>query len=63
MTTHTTRPAVALAWVLGLILALKQPQIISTMTHWTLDTPAGTAVLATAFVVALTRVIRYRRWG
>ncbi|MFJ3839444.1 hypothetical protein ACIPY6_28610 [Streptomyces sp. NPDC090054] len=64
MTTHTMRPAVALAWVLGLTLFFTRPEIaaaaVATL-NWTLTTHAGAWILGVAFIVAITFVIRGTR--
>lgn len=64
MPTHTTRPAVALAWVLGLILLFTRPEIAVTVlaaVSWTLTAPAGVWILGTAFIAAVACVIRGAR--
>ncbi|MER7507054.1 hypothetical protein ABTX82_01695 [Streptomyces lavendulae] len=64
MTTHSMRPAVALAWVLGLTLILTRPVIVSAAmaaVNWTLTAPTATWLLGAAFLVAVACVIRGAR--
>lgn len=67
MTTHTMRPAVALAWVLGLTLLLTRPELIAAVLaamNWTLTAPAGGWILGAAFAAAVACVVRGARgWG
>ncbi|MFD4921170.1 hypothetical protein ACFWNE_07600 [Streptomyces goshikiensis] len=64
MTTHTMRPAVALAWVLGLTLLFGRPEIAAAAVaamSWTLTSPAGAWTLGAAFIAAIVCVIRGAR--
>ncbi|WP_327300405.1 hypothetical protein [Streptomyces goshikiensis] len=61
MTTHTMRPAVALAWILGLTLLFARPQIATaavSAVNWMLTAPAGTGILVAAFAFAIARSLR-----
>lgn len=63
MTTHTTRPAVALAWVLGLTLILTRPEIINAV-NWILTATTGAWILGVAFIAAIFCAIRGTTgWG
>ncbi|MGW4505716.1 hypothetical protein ACWENO_13860 [Streptomyces sp. NPDC004436] len=64
MTAHATRPAAAVAWILGLTLLLTRPEIANAalaVLHWTLTAPAGAAVLGIAFLAALGLAVRGRQ--
>lgn len=61
MTTHSMRPAVALAWILGVTLLLTRPEIANAAMAalaWTLTAPAGAWILGVAFIAAIAFAIR-----
>ncbi|MFF5778147.1 hypothetical protein ACFY7Y_14500 [Streptomyces virginiae] len=60
MTTHSMRPAVALAWILGTLL-LTRPEIANAAMAaltWTLTAPAGAWILGAAFIAAIAFAVR-----
>jgi hypothetical protein len=63
MTTPRTRSAAAVAWVLGILLAIAQPQAVNAAglaIAWILTTTAGSIVLAVGFFGSLYWVARGR---